>query len=595
MPVERYTFGVKTGESSLWNLDARMIPYPVFEPIKVTTIRDCQSSVPESSWQSFLSEGKSIQLPSGKHRLELEAPYYLNAWTRWSYQGEGTLMVKYSECYESEKIDGYPSNRKKGNRRQREGQHLYGPIDSVELASSKNTYEPFWFRTFWFLTIEIDSRELTLDSFEVIKTGYPLNPVADWKSTDDESNKIWEISVRTLSNCMFDGYSDCPYFEQLQYAQDTRSSSLFHYVLSGDDRLARQALIAFQASQTPQGVLLSRYPAHQNQIISGFNLFWVIMVCDHHLYFSDPKFTKSFLPTIDRIFDFFENHRDATGLIGRLPDNHWKFIDWVVDWHGPGVERGTPPVGGKTGIYSYFSMLYAYTLKQAATLLRQMNYRQSVADEYEARANSIIPAIREHCFDGKYFTDSLASEGGQYSQHAQVWAVLSGVVNKPDEQQRILTDAFSSGSDFAPCSIVAMHYAFRAFALSNLYTRFFNQSWGLWRQMIGWEMSTWEEDPVSQRSDCHAWGSLALYEYTSEVAGLKPAAPGWKKVIWEPRPELFGKVDAKIAMGRGRVAEVSWTEEKATLRLPESLEVWSRLPGGEWTEHGSVTEISLAY
>jgi hypothetical protein len=107
--------------------------------------------------------------------------------------------------------------------------------------------------------------------------------------------------------------------------------------------------------------------------------------------------------------------------------------------------------------------------------------------------------------------------------------------------------------------------------------------------MIEWETSTWEEDTVSQRTDRHAWGSLALYEYTSEVAVVKPGEAGWKRVLWEPKPALFDQV----ALGRGRVARVTWNGSIARLRLPEELLVSSRLPGSDWTDHGAVKEVVL--
>jgi ribosomal protein S18 acetylase RimI-like enzyme len=53
---------------------------------------------------------------------------------------------------------------------------------------------------------------------------------------------MWEISRNTVLCCMHEMYVDCPYYEQLQYMFDARLEILFTYAVSGDTRLAAQAL-----------------------------------------------------------------------------------------------------------------------------------------------------------------------------------------------------------------------------------------------------------------------------------------------------------------------------------------------------------------
>ena len=65
--------------------------------------------------------------------------------------------------------------------------------------------------------ITVGQEPVDVLSFEATQVNYPLAVKASWKEPGDEhSQRIWEVSIRTMRNCMFDGYSDCPFYEQLQ-------------------------------------------------------------------------------------------------------------------------------------------------------------------------------------------------------------------------------------------------------------------------------------------------------------------------------------------------------------------------------------------
>lgn len=155
---------------------------------------------------------------------------------------------------------------------------------------------PFHFRAFRFLNVQIDtgSVDLVLLSLDVKIVHYPLDILASFKvgpwnvSEDQLWQQLWNTSLRTLSNCMHDGYEDCPFYEQLQYEMDARSSSLFTYSISGDDRLARQAIIQLHNTfQSHIGLTASRAPTHRLQFIPHFSLYWICMIGDHLTYFGD--------------------------------------------------------------------------------------------------------------------------------------------------------------------------------------------------------------------------------------------------------------------------------------------------------------------
>ncbi|GAB1193937.1 hypothetical protein APSETT444_003174 [Aspergillus pseudonomiae] len=566
----------------------------------------------QKGWQAQVDE--SIQFPMG-----LIDDGFLHI----------TMKVTYSEGYELEPRS-YPFFRKKTDRLDAKAGHLLGSYDAVTLDIPDThtvVYEPFWFRTFRLLRVEITVGEepVRILPLEATQVNYPLAVKASWAESGDEySERIWDVSIRTMRNCMFDGYSDCPFYEQLQlvhyqpcysdrirgkvnisgrYSGDSRAVGLFHYLLSGDDRLMRQAITNFAASVTFEGLTQSRFPSHVPQLIAGFPLYWVLQVCDHHLYFGDTRFARSFLPRIDGVLDFFDSHIDNFGLVSGLPEDVWQYVDWVTTWGATEdhPDKGVPTSGRKSNRHTYFSMLYAYVLQQAAQLVRDVG-RPGYAEEYEARATALQQAVRAHCYDGRFFTDSTASIADElsYSQHCQVFAVLSGTA-RPEDRARILTESFAD-SRFAKCSYMMRFYALRALSLAGdqVYDSFWPQLWDPWRNMLANNLSTWEEDDVRQRSDCHAWSSVPIYEYCTELAGIRPIAPGSTKVLFKPRLGLSDAIQAKVALGKDNVATVSWTigsdgEKNVELRLEKPVKVVSRLPGGLEEHHGLIDCVKLIH
>ncbi|KAF7171945.1 hypothetical protein CNMCM5623_004220 [Aspergillus felis] len=613
-PVTPMVYGIRTlnGDLSPWRLRPRQVPMPEETSVAVGFVRKCQSSNHIDEWMGFLNAKQILTLPANSsHALEIQADVHSTAFLRWTFRAAQasrmTFKITYSEGYEQEPRS-YPFFRTKADRLDAENGRLIGPYDEVifDLPADKTiVYEPFWFRTFRLIRLEIISGPAPVEllSFNATQVNYPMAVKASWKEDGDEySERIWDVSIRTMRNCMFDGYSDCPFYEQLQYSGDSRSVGLFHYLLSGDDRLMRQAITNFAASVTPEGLTQSRFPSHVPQIIAGFSLYWILQVCDHHLHFGDTAYARSLLPRIDGVLECLHAHIDPLGLVSNLPDDVWQYVDWVTTWGATDThpDKGVPTSGRQSNRHTFFSLLYAYVLNQAGQLLHAVG-RPGHADEYSARAGAVLAAVRKHCYDGRFFTDSTAeiADADAYSQHCQVFAVLSGAMAEGD-RARLLTESFA-GPRFSKCSYVMQFYALRAFSLAGdeAYEAYWGRVWDPWRRMLECNLTTWEEDDVRQRSDCHAWGSVPIYEYCTELAGVRIDAPGARRVLFKPRLRLSKGISAKVAVGRENVARVRWEtvdgEKRVELSFEIAVDVVSQMPGGERVEHGVVQSLFFTW
>ncbi len=215
------------GDLLPWRLRPRAIPMPEESCVAVSTVRASKSVATTEDWTAYLAGTGVMTLTAGSsHTLEVQAAVHSTAFLQWTFkamanQSHVKLKVTYSEGYELEPRN-YPFFRAKADRLDAENGHLIGPYDEVTLdlpEAQMVKYEPFWFRTFRIIRLEITvgSEPIQLLSFNATQVNYPLAVKASWKETGDEhSEQIWDVSIRTMRNCMFDGYSDCPFYEQLQ-------------------------------------------------------------------------------------------------------------------------------------------------------------------------------------------------------------------------------------------------------------------------------------------------------------------------------------------------------------------------------------------
>ena len=130
---------------------------------------------------------------------------------------------------------------------------------------------------------------------------------------------------------MQETYTDCPFYEQLQFIMDTRAQILFTYAVAADDRLARRAIDDFSRAQRPDGLLNCNYPNVNEFVIPGFAVFYIMMIYDHMMYFGDKELVKKNLPVIDGILSFFRNHLTTDGIVDQVGgiigvNPRWSFI-----------------------------------------------------------------------------------------------------------------------------------------------------------------------------------------------------------------------------------------------------------------------------
>ena len=508
--------------------------------------------------------------------------------------GKGAhIWITYSEAL-------YDKNRQKGDRDEVGDRMALGLRDSfLPDGGTHRTFTPLWWRTWRYLDLDITtgSEALTLDSLTANFTAYPFeeraaftpaSPSGDPTLTAD-LGKIWEVSWRTARLDAHETYMDTPYYEQLQYIGDTRIQALISYSVAGDDRLARQALDAFNDSRIPEGLTRSRYPSSLPQTIPTFSLLWIGMLHDWWMFRSDPAPVRDALPGIRSVLGWFEHYEQPDGLLHEVP--WWSFIDWVQD-------KQVIPTYSKSGESCMTTLEYLGALGDAADLEKALG-DSVAADRDHTRAAQVRSGLYGKCWNSS--RGLLADNPDQtvFSQQANILAVLYDVVPK-EQRQQVLRKVLAIEPGTTPDGVMSASYYFRFYLARALdhagMADDYLESLGPWRKILPLHFSTWPETPGETRSDSHAWSAHPIYDLLTLVAGIEPASPGFASVRIAPHLGALPSLKASYPHPQGMI-QVEYHHNgdsfDATVTLPGTLAGTFDYDGRSWPLHPGANRIHI--
>jgi alpha-L-rhamnosidase len=521
-----------------------------------------------------------FEVPANSHvSLLLDHRTLQTAYPELTISGgrDAVVHVTYSEAL-------YDAQGKKGNRDEIAGRHIEGLTDEfVSGGQDSRAFVPLWWRTWRYLQIEVTtkSQPLKLESLKAWFTAYPFTENARITGDIPDLDRVWQTGWRTARLDAHETYMDAPYWEQLQYVGDTRIQALISYVVSGDSRLARQAVINIDNSRTPEGITQSRYPSGLPQFIPTFSLLWINMLHDYWMYVDDLPLVKETLPHTRTVLDWYAEHLRSDGLLGRV--RWWEFADWTENY-----KYGEPPQdpdGGST----YLTLQFIGALQAASEMESQYGSKERVG-EYQTIIRRSTDALNRESWDSEHglYADTPAKHS--WSKQANILAVMLDVAPH-DQQQAILKRVIAGrehegvvaeGKPVPPLSELSYYFRFylsRAFEHAGLGNMYLEQLTP-WRNMLDLGLSTWAETPEPTRSDCHAWSASPNYDLLTIVAGIRPAAPGFKKVRIEPHLDGLHKLDASMPHPNGMIAasyKLEGNQWTATVTLPPGIDgeiVW---------------------
>jgi len=549
-----------------WMLIPSMLPPMEFTIQRFARLRNVEGLKLSTN---FPQKKANIKIPSHTVvKLLLDQNYLTNAYPTMQFSGgtDSEITISYAEAL-------YTKFPEKGNREEVVDKVFVGRRDSIiSDGSIGQEFTTLFWRTYRYVQIEVHTKDdpLVINDFYGTFTAYPFTLNAHIQTKDPEYGKMLDVGWRTARLCAFETYSDCPYYEQLQYIGDGRIQALVSLFNSGDDRLVKNALNQIDQSRIPEGLTASRHPSYTPQYINTFSLWYIGMLHDYMMYGADQEFVKAKLEGQRQILSFFKRFQDQDGSLKNPP--YWSFTDWVT---ANGWKSGVAPIGADGSSAAMdFQLLLA--LQTAADLEYKLGIL-AYADMYSKEAAKLAQTIKTKYWDSRSQMFSDRPEKDLFSQHTNSLAILTGIVTgdpaKDLGKRMLIDDTITEASIYFK---FYLHMALVKAGLGNDYMQWLDK----WRENLQQGLTTWAEksDLSTSRSDCHAWGSSPNIEFFRTVLGIDSDAPGFARVRIEPHLGKVKHISGEMPHPKGRIVVNYNLGAEATIQLPMDVDgsfIWN--------------------
>ena len=375
----------------------------------------------------------------------------------------------------------------------------------------------------WFDDVAVD---MEIAPFDATKSG-------SFRCSDDELNKIWDVSAYTLELTTQEFFMDGIKRDRWVWSGDAIQSYLMNYYLHFDTECVKRTIRQLRGKDP--------VTAHVNTIMD-YTFYWFISVFDYYQYTGDIDFVREIYPRMTTLMDYCLGRTNKLGMAEGQPDD-WIFVDWV-DF--PMHKRGT---------LAFEQILFwkaLQTMQVCATLLQ----RHDDAKRYTLLSEKLRAETKDLFYSYDLCAYLHAIEDGrlneQITMFPNMFAILYDFADA-EEQQQIVENVMLNPDTDAITTPYMRFYELATLCKMGLQGDVLQEMKHYWGGMLNegatafWEKYNPEEHGTEHlamygrpygKSLCHAWGASPLYILGKYFLGVSPVKPGYEE--FEVRPVLGG-------------------------------------------------------
>ncbi|WP_265458949.1 alpha-rhamnosidase [Enterococcus sp. HY326] len=325
---------------------------------------------------------------------------------------------------------------------------------------------------------------------------------------DKELQKIYDVSVKTLADCMQTVFEDGPKRDRRLWIGDLRLQALANYVTFDDLALSKRCLYLFAGMTTTEGKIPANVftaPAliPDDTFLFDYSLFFATILHDYVLHSNDQIVLKELYPTTKKAVDLALRQVDQEGRL--VLSEEWPvFVDWSNEFLKDSAGQG----------------ILIYALKRFL-VLAEMVGEPEVAF-YQSQLSQLVNFSQTHLFNPQEQL-FLVESNGEYNIASQVWLVLAEVFETEQNQQilkRMQQKLFPITGIATPYMYHHVVEALFVAGLDHDAVKLMKEYWGKMIEMGAdtfWEAFKPEDPSFSPygspiiSSFCHAWSCTPAY------------------------------------------------------------------------------------
>jgi len=319
--------------------------------------------------------------------------------------------------------------------------------------------------------------------------------------SDPLLQKIDDISVLTLKNCMQSVFEDGPKRDRRLWLGDLRLQALVNYQTFQQDSLVRRCVYLFAGVTREDGMVAANLFMQPDVIaddtyLLDYSLFFVATLADYLSHSGDQETAKDLWPTAWRQIELAVQRLDPDDLL-QDSEQWWAFIDWHEQ-----LNKQAPTQG-----------VFIYCLQKALSLAKAVAPESiAVIEQLQHRLKSASMKHLWHPESG-FFT---SGKDKQVSWASQIWMILAGVGD--EAFNRALLNRLSSDAPAITLQTpYMMHHYVEALLKCGQRAGAEQAIKNYWGEMVNqgadtfWEVFSVEHPTLSPygshliNSYCHAW------------------------------------------------------------------------------------------
>ncbi len=424
------------------------------------------------------------------------------------------------------------------------------------------------------VTLKGVTEPVTIEDVGAIFTSQPVEYRGAFQCSDDQLNRLYEVSRWAVQICLQTHHLDSPnHQEPISDPGDYLIESMVNYQTFAQPWLARQDIRKF-------AWLLKDENYHNFH--TSYSIGWLQMLMDYYDYTGDQSLVAEMSPYVHELIDTYTSWRGTNGIISEAPN--YMFMDWVkiggFECHHPPAVIGQ---GYLTAFYYHGLEMASQVAAIAGDSARVEKYGKLRQEIAEAFNRELWVADKGLYRDGKPFQTSVkpgrwlpADKAIEtFSPHVNLLAVLYDLAPKANQSVIVRKVLAEKPLNTQPWF---MHWVFQAIDHAGLFDEYATP------QMYRWQIvpetqsfrEMWNNGDLS-----HGWCSTTLVQMSSKILGITPAAPGFKLISIRPQLCNLTWAQGKVPTPRGNV-EVAWLIDNGKFSLdvivPDGAEAEVALP-----------------